>query len=569
MIEVKAVKESIRSWWDQLVPEKDKGVIAKNRKNNWFFLFSALAFFCLTMENKIGYAIGMVITMWIMFVIAGQVPSVWALVKNDSRKQKLFYALTTAGVCLGALRYFYQQAQKLPLPERFHPVFLAVSIVGAVAGFYFAYLCVVLFWRKLSGHIRNGNLLQGITRGDIITCAVIYVLLCALVIFAFTGSLAFSGSQMLYDRLVGIEFPVDIIYTSDSPALLKENVYFALTHGQNDLRQPLFAVFAAPLLGAPYLIASLSGSAIVEAIALNCAQLIMLLFANYMLARLLRLSPAKRIVFMILSSCTYGQLLFSLMMEQYIVAYFWLVFCVYQICEAGKPERMILWGAGGSLLTSLILLPAMSDKHPVKQFKDWFVDMVKCGLGFVGMMLVCCRFDVISILFYSVSELSNFTGKSVTLTDKVIQYTQFVKDCFAVPNAGLNLTFERYPTWQLEVPTALNWVGIGILGLCLISFLWNRKNRSSRVAAFWVVFSAVMLLILGWGTAENGLILYALYFGWAFLVLLFQLVEKLEGALRIRHMTVVCGIAAAAGLLAMNLPAILEMIRFAFEYYPA
>ena len=373
----------------------------------------------------------------------------------------------------------------------------------------------------------------------------------------------------MYDCLVGIEFPADIIYTSDSPALLKENVYFALTHGQNDLRQPLFAVFAAPFLGAPYLIAALSGSAIVEAIALNCAQLIMLFFANYMLARLLRLSPVKRIVFMILSSCTYGQLLFSLMMEQYIVAYFWLIFCVYQICENGKPDRMVLWGAGGTLLTSLILLPSMSDKHPIKQFKNWFMDMVKCGLGFVGMMLACCRFDVISILFYSVSELSSFTGKSVTLMDKVNQYTQFVKDCFAVPDAGISLDFKPFPSWQLHAVTGLNWVGIGILVLCFVSFVWNRKNRSSRVAAFWVAFSAGMLLVLGWGTAENGLILYALYFGWAYLALLFQLAEKLESKLRIKHLTLICGMAASAGLLVLNIPAILEMIRFAIEYYPA
>ena len=79
----------------------------------------------------------------------------------------------------------------------------------------------------------------------------------------------------------------------------------------------------------------------------------------------------------------------------------------------------------------------------------------------------------------------------------------------------------------------------------------------------------IMLLILGWGTAENGLILYALYFGWAYLVLLFQLVEKIETTLRIKYLTVVCGIAASGGLLVLNIPAILEMISFAIAYYPA
>ena len=88
------------------------------------------------------------------------------------------------------------------------------------------------------------------------------------------------------------------------------------------------------------------------------------------------------------------------------------------------------------------------------------------------------------------------------------------------------------------------------------------------MAAFWVAFSAVMLLILGWGTAENGLILYALYFGWAFLALLFQLVEKIGETLRVKYLTEVCSFAAAAGLLVCNIPAIMEMIEFAVMYYP-
>ena len=36
-----------------------------------------------------------------------------------------------------------------------------------------------------------------------------------------------------------------------------------------------------------------------------------------------------------------------------------------------------------------------------------------------------------------------------------------------------------------------------------------------------------MLIILGWGTKENGLILYSLYFGWAYFVLIFQLLNNI------------------------------------------
>ena len=88
------------------------------------------------------------------------------------------------------------------------------------------------------------------------------------------------------------------------------------------------------------------------------------------------------------------------------------------------------------------------------------------------------------------------------------------------------------------------------------------------MAAGWVGFSVIMLLGLGWGTKENGLILYALYFGWAFLVLLFQLVEKIESKLNIKFLIPVVTMVAVIALLVINIPAILEMVNFAITYYP-
>ena len=189
-------------------------------------------------------------------------------------------------------------------------------------------------------------------------------------------------------------------------------------------------------------------------------------------------------------------------------------------------------------------------------------------------MLVFARFDIFTNLLTRLSEYTGYTEEAaapfdLSFSGKLCQFTEFVKNCFAAPTAGANLTFKPFPSWQLEIIPRLNWVGIGILVLCVISAIWNRKNTSSRVAAFWVVFSGIMLLILGWGTDENGLILYSLYFGWAFLVLLFQLVDKICEVLKLKPLVYVCAAAAAVGLLTVNIPAIMEMIRFAIECYPA
>jgi hypothetical protein len=196
------------------------------------------------------------------------------------------------------------------------------------------------------------------------------------------------------------------------------------------------------------------------------------------------------------------------------------------------------------------------------------MDMVKNGLEFVALMLVFCRFDVIFNLVAKITQLSGFTGKAVTFADKIYQYTKFISSCFIAPNAGVNTTAFDYISWQLNPATGISFAGILILLLAVISAIWNRDKKSSLLAAGWVGFSVIMLLGLGWGTKENGLILYALYFGWAFLVLLFQLVEKIESKLNIKFLIPVVTMVAVITLLVINIPAILEMVNFAITYYP-
>ena len=183
-------------------------------------------------------------------------------------------------------------------------------------------------------------------------------------------------------------------------------------------------------------------------------------------------------------------------------------------------------------------------------------------------MLIFCRFDVIFNLMTKITQLSSFTGKSVTFAEKIYQYTEFIGNCFVAPNAGVNTTAFDYISWQLSPATGISFAGILILVMVVISAIWNHDKKSSLLAAGWVGFSVIMLLGLGWGTQENGLILYALYFGWAFLVLLFQLAEKIESKLNIKFLVPVVTIVVVVALLVVNIPAIMEMVNFAITYYP-
>lgn len=194
--------------------------------------------------------------------------------------------------------------------------------------------------------------------------------------------------------------------------------------------------------------------------------------------------------------------------------------------------------------------------------------MIKFGLEFVAVLLLFFRFDILFNLISSITALSRYTGKSITFADKLYQYITFVSTYFFAPDAAINPTAEAYISWQLNPVTNISLIGVVILLLVVISVIINRDKMSSLLAAGWIVLSIVMLLGLGWGTAENGLILYELYFGWAFLVLLFQLVEKIEDRLNVNFLVPVFSIGSAVILAVINIPAIMEMVYFAITYYP-
>lgn len=547
------------------LPVQKKSELIANLKRNWYFPISAMAFFCLNATPTLGYFVGLLIAFMTSLVVASQIPLLFNLSKQ-SKWLNVVAVMTALGICWSGQSSFYADwsvSSKAQALEAMLPIPIDIpgfiSVLGAVVAIFFVYICVLVFWKEMTKIISNNGIFDDVNIPERIVYGILIVASVALVVFSFAQTEAFYGTEYAYD----------IIYTSDSPSLVKGNVYIALTHPENDLRQPLFAVFAAPFVGIPYLFGKLLGaSASVQAMMVNIVQVMMLFVANFMLTKLMKLNPAKRICFMLLTFCTYTQLLFTLMMEQYIVAYFWLIFCIYLISENQRPDSIALWGAGGTLLTSMILLPFMSDKNPVKNFKEWFTDMVKYGLEFVAVMLVFCRFDVIYNLMSKISRLSGFTGKTITFADKLCQYISFVTSCFVAPEAGLSTSIVDHISWQLTPVTGINLTGVIILLLVIISAVLNKNKKSSLLAAGWAAFSVVMLLGLGWGTKENGLILYTLYFGWAFLVLLFQLVEKMEDRLNVKFLIPLFSIVSAIVLAVVNIPAIMEMVSFAITYFP-
>ncbi len=542
---------------NMLVREPKK--ILANLGKNCFFCLSAVALLLLEAQASKVYFWGLGISLLLLLLVSTQINDIFYPIKKNPIPVTAFAALSALGVCLRYGTYGQAYLASLPGLQGMLPHLPLVSIVLSVLAFAFPFITISYLFLRLGTFLKETEFFSSSTKAEWMIYGGIAV---GLVVLS-TG--VFLSSQAFYGTLI----PYDVIYTGDSPMLVQNDVYLSLTYAENDLRQPLFALFAAPFMGAPYAIGRLlslplTGMAIWQ----NAMQVLMLVFANCLLVKAMGLTRTSRVAFMLLLSATYAQLLSVLMMEQYIVAYFWLAFYLYSVCVGKKGKGLFLWGAGGSLLTSLALLPTVSSHHSLQKCKTWLGDVIKCGVGFLLLLLAFGRFDVLYSLSDKITSLDRFTGKTVSFGDKVYQYFSFVGDCFRAPDAGVDTTTFSHTSWQLRPVTTVAWLGVVILLLSAISVAWNRKRKVCRLAALWIVLSLAMLLFLGWGTKENGLILYALYFGWSFFVLLFALVEKIGEKLKMPLFVPIVTGACLLLLAFLNVPAIAELVRFAAVYYP-
>lgn len=546
---------------------KERDRITGKWKKNWKLLVSGLAFFCLNVQPGVGFYLAVGIAFAVSLFLFSWADSIPLSLRKVSFPIRMWAMLSAAGVCWAEQTAFYLTWNPVVDIGKCMPgdgkLVLAAGVLIAVFSVYFVYCGIGLFLNRLVDLLREILQRLKITQTERIVYSLIFLCAAAVVCSVFSQTDAFYGA------MINGETAYDIVYTSDSSYLVRGNAYLVLSHGENDLRQPLFAVFSAPFLGAPYLLGRLLGGKLfVMAFLQNCVQIAILLTANLVLADILRLSPVRRICFMLLLSATYMFFLFSLMMEQYIVAYFWLILCLWCINER-KQDFFVMCGAGGSLLTSMILLPAMYGPQPGKEgLRKWIRDVSRKGAAFVLTMLALCRFDVFFGITSKMVQLNRYIGTNVAAMDKLFQYTAFVRDCFIAPAARRDVSIQDYAAWQLIVPEGLCIAGIALLVAAIVSAVLNRKKRSSVISAGWVVFSFVILFLMGWGTQENGLILYALYFGWAFFVLLFQLVEKIEDHMKICYLIPAVTVVAGGYLLYWNLTEIGKLIRFATDFYP-
>lgn len=555
------------SWRDKLPAPRQ---MAKNLSHNWFFPLSALPYFFSEIqgaEYNTG-ALTLALAFVVLLAVALYTPELWQTTRTLPWFIQCWALLTAAGVCwhayshgatfftadgpLAALTGMLADVEDFPR---------ALAVCCGILGFPFVYTSISYVWQTLARLVKKLGILQ-FSRLEWLLYAVLALALVAYAGWAFYSSTGFySATNDGYD----------IVYTADTDTLFNNWAYLSLTYVENDLRQPLFAVFSAPFTGLPYLLSQLLQLPVpTTAVLLNSVQVLMLYAANLMLASLAVHSAAKRVCFVLALSATYTVLLNAIMLEQYVTAYFWLMLTVAAIVTRHTEEPLGAFGAMGALLTNAAVLPWMSAHCPWRHPLKWLGNMLALGLGFIALIIGMARFDVLYSIVPKLASLLKFTGTSIPPGDRLREYLAFVHDCFVQPAAHVaqGVAPDGILSWRLDTVASWNICGIVLLSLMALSMILNRHDRLTQFAGYWVAISFVLLAVIGWGTWENGLILYSLYFGWVYFLLLYRLLERLAEKLHAHWLTPIGTLAAAAGMLYLNVPAILELIAYCVKYFP-
>ena len=540
-------------------------------RSNWYLPVSAMGFFLPELQDA-EYdttEISLLLAFLIIAVFATTRPDLWQETRTLPWYGQCWVLLSALGVSWHCGSFGSTMFAG-------HPLMLAladalgtsadlarvVAVGCALLGFPFVYVALSWLWSRLWQLGSRMTLFSGLKGWE----RILYGLL--VLVFLIYAGYAFYSSTGFYSAT---NEGYDIVYTADTDSLFNNMAYLSLTYVENDLRQPLFAVFAAPFAGAPYLLAQLVGfSPSTQAVLLNSVQILMMFAGNLLLAHLVCNTPLKRSCFMIGLSATYTTLLNAIMLEQYITAYFWLMVAVCTICTHHQSERLGFFGATGALLTNVALLPWMSTQTPRQSLKRWLADMVKAGVGFVVLMLAFARFDVLYSLTAKLTSLFKFTGSGWPFPDRLNQYLSFVHDCFLSPAAHVSTgnAPDGILSWRLDPVNDVSLCGIVLLVFIVLGGILNRDKLTSRFALYWSAFSLLLLAVIGWGTWEVGLILYSLYFGWAFFTLLFQLVEWLSTRIGATWLLPVFTVFTTLLMLWSNVPGICQIIDYCSTYFP-
>lgn len=392
-----------------------------------------------------------------------------------------------------------------------------------------------------------------------------YHLIASTIILGIMIIIFYSYTSVFYlPKINGKVQAFDVIYSTDTGGHGILNDYIDITAIENDLRQPLFGVFSLPFSIIAYSLGNLFNSfGNTYFVLIAIIQIFLMNIISILLSRLLHLKKKEKTIFMLFYTITYPFILFAFNLEQYVFGMFWLFCFLYSYLQNNRSNKFCFIAATGSLITTGILFPFLTNGKKIKQ---WLIDFIATGFAFFSGVIIFGQTPIILNLFSSgIQHVSKYLIRDVSLFNVICQYSHFVKNCFLAPFQTITEEKLGHISFQLAPANSLSIIGIVLFILVVISFIVNRKDKFAKICMSWVAFSIIILIVLRYGTRENGLILYSLYFGWAFVSLLFLLLKKLLQT-KTKCLIILSSI-LIIGLLIINIKGLFDLLQFGLQYY--
>lgn len=375
--------------------------------------------------------------------------------------------------------------------------------------------------------------------------------------------LIYSNTNIFYkpisnNRLVNY----NVIFTSDSGAISAQNAFMNIGMSENDLRQPLFGIFAMPFaVLANFLSLFLFFIPNGYYIIFNTLQILLIVISFILIAKMMKINSSDKKYFGVLVFSSFPVMLFSFLCEQYVFAFFYLVLFIYvsQFTKYYDVNYSYI-SATGCLLTTGILFPFIAK---FKNIKDWIYKIFKCFIAFMIILVLTGQIMEFLEAFDQFNRFSQYSGQELLFIDKFLQYLSFVRSSFFAPAIEFQNVANVYSI-QLKNVNSVDIIGLTILVICLISFILNYRNKFAVISFGWICYSFILLCVIGWGAQENGLILYSLYFSWAFLVLIYLFILNMFKSRKIKRCLISLFVLI---MFIVNLNTFYEIIKFGMQYY--
>lgn len=318
----------------------------------------------------------------------------------------------------------------------------------------------------------------------------------------------------------------NIIYTFDSNTIYNANSFMLIGQSENDIRQSLFAFFSLPISLPAYFLSIILPFKFSYAFFLQLFQDILIGSGIVLISRMLKLESRRKIAGFFFFSTMCETLLFTLLIEQYAILVFWLIVSVYCIAnKIGDRELCAIAAVGTAPTSSIVLIWEYKNKG---SFRAFFMYAIGSFFKFIIFLICLGQLGLVLNFFKNINSLMSYAGE-INFLDKLKQYLYFVRSCFLGPASSITIwdAWDGGAVFRMNVVEGYNRVGILILVIILLSWLFLNKDIFINICFTWVGFSVLLMVGLGYCAASNDMFLFVHYFGWAMGSLLLIGISKL------------------------------------------